>query len=429
MPQTSPAKMRFTASIVAATAAWQFGTAASAWAQQPLAPPPVAVEAPAPEAPASTAMASPSMTGPLVANPNPWNFDSAAGKLYVTGVLSGLGMEQTNPVFPDKTSGRFDLTNGQVMLQKTDGIFQFYVQAGGYSLPALGSPYISVQRGTGDFFGGLPVGYAKFAPADEFSFLIGKLPTVIGAEYTFTFQNMNIQRGLLWNQEPAISRGFQANYTLGPVAFALSLNDGFYSNRYDWLSGSVAWTIDKVNTLTFAAGGNTQTTFKSSLATPIAQNNSEIFNLIYTYNNAPWTITPYFQYTHVPQSDLHLQQCALDDHAVLPIHPCSIQCIARIYPGRHNDWRRDPGQLCGERQCQCRRQGRIHQLHRKRRERCAEPALWARQHRLVADPYADLSGGHFLPARGGVVCAGQQHHSRFRVRPKRRCPQPGAGDA
>jgi hypothetical protein len=23
-------------------------------------------------------------------------------------------------------------------------------------------------------------------------------------------------------------------------------------------------------------------------------------NLIYTYNSAPWTITPYFQYTHVP---------------------------------------------------------------------------------------------------------------------------------
>ncbi len=30
------------------------------------------------------------------------------------------------------------------------------------------------------------------------------------------------------------------------------------------------------------------------------QNNETIVNLIYTYNAAPFTITPYFQYTHVP---------------------------------------------------------------------------------------------------------------------------------
>jgi hypothetical protein len=113
---------------------------------------------------------------------------------------------------------------------------------------------------------------------------------------------MNIERGLLWNQEPAVSRGIQGNYTLGPVAFSVSLNDGFYSEHYDWITGSAAWTIDKINTLTVAAGGNFSTTFKSTLATPIAQNNSDIVNLIYTYSNAPWTITPYFQYTNVPKS-------------------------------------------------------------------------------------------------------------------------------
>ena len=140
------------------------------------------------------------------------------------------------------------------------------------------------------------------APTDEFSLQFGKLPTLIGAEYTFTFQNMNIERGLLWNQEPAISRGVQANYTLGPVAFSFSLNDGFYSGRYNWVTGSAAWTVDKINTLSVVGGGNVDKTFKSSLATPVAQNNSTIINLIYTYNNAPWTITPYFQYTNVPKN-------------------------------------------------------------------------------------------------------------------------------
>jgi hypothetical protein len=290
-------KLPVGASILALAAASQFGSGAAAWAQQ------AETAAPAAEAaPASTAMATPTMTGPLVANPNPWSFGDPFGdKIYLTGVISGLGMVQSNPVPPDKMS-RADLSNGQFMLQKTEGLFQFFVQVGGYALPSLGAPYISVKRGTGDFFDPVPVVYGKLAPTDEFSFQVGKLPTLIGAEYTFTFQNMNIERGLLWNQEPAVSRGIQGNYTLGPVAFSVSLNDGFYSEHYDWITGSAAWTIDKINTLSVVAGGNFSTTFKSTLATPIAQNNSDIVNLIYTYSNAPWTITPYFQYTNVPKS-------------------------------------------------------------------------------------------------------------------------------
>jgi hypothetical protein len=35
---------------------------------------------------------------------------------------------------------------------------------------------------------------------------IGSLPTLIRAEHTFTFRNMNIVRGLLWDQESAVSR-------------------------------------------------------------------------------------------------------------------------------------------------------------------------------------------------------------------------------
>ena len=258
--------------IVALAAASQFGLGAAAWAQQ------AETAAPAAEAaPASTAMATPTMTGPLVANPNPWSFGDPFGdKIYLTGVISGLGLVQSNPMAPfglpsDRLS-RADLSNGQFMLQKTEGLFQFFVQVGGYALPALGAPYISVKRGTGDFFDPVPVAYGKIAPTDEFSLMVGKLPTLIGAEYTFTFQNMNIERGLLWNQENAVNRGIQANYTLGPVAFSLSLNDGFYSEHYDWLIGSAAWTIDKINTLSVVAGGNYSTTFKSTLVTPIAQN-------------------------------------------------------------------------------------------------------------------------------------------------------------
>ena len=259
-------------------------------------PPPAAAEQPA----APTAMTTPAMTGPLAANPNPFSIDAGSlGPIYVTGIVSGLGLTQTNRFAIDHDSIA-SLSNGQVFIQKTDGLFQFFVQAGAYTLPAIGSPYFNTGKFTGDFFGPIPQAFLKIAPTDEFSIQVGKLPTLIGAEYTFSFENMNIERGLLWNQENAVNRGVQANYTAGPLALSVSLNDGFYSNRYSWLWGSAAYTIDKENTLSIVAGGNTAHTNKSTLATPLFQNNQTIFNLIYTYNAAPWIITPYFQFTHVP---------------------------------------------------------------------------------------------------------------------------------
>lgn len=281
----------------------------TAAAPAPVATAPAAPGAPeAPAAPASTALTTPSMTGPLVANPNPIAYETDFGKIYLSGVVSGFGMVQADASPGDHN--RIDISNGHLILQKTDGLLQFYVQGGIYSFPTLGTGYVSASRTTGDTFSPLPLAYVKLQPSDEFSIQAGKLPTLIGAEYAFTFQNMNIERGLLWAQEPIVSRGVQSNYTMGPLALSVSLNDGFYSDSYNWLVGSAAWTIDKENTLTFVGGGNFDHTDKSVFSTklppivkvPYFQNNGDIFNAIYTYNAAPWTITPYFQYTSVPGS-------------------------------------------------------------------------------------------------------------------------------
>jgi Putative beta-barrel porin-2, OmpL-like. bbp2 len=270
-------------------------------AQVTPAPTPAPAEQPA-APPGPTAMTTPAMAGPLAANPDPFHFDAGfLGPVYVTGAVSGLGLVQSNPVPGDHT-GSASLSNGQVFIQKTDGLFQYFVQVGAYTLPALGTPYFNTAKATGDFYGPLPQAFIKIAPTDTFSVMAGKLPTLIGAEYTFSFENMNIERGLLWNQENAVNRGVQANYTAGPVAFALSLNDGFYSNNYNWLWGSATWTIDPANTLSFVGGGNFSRSTKNTLATPVFLNNEEIYNWIYTYNAAPWTITPYFQYTNVPKN-------------------------------------------------------------------------------------------------------------------------------
>jgi len=270
-------------------------------------PPPPAGEQPESAVPSAVSMMG-MAAGSLTANPNPITFEAGPlGPVLVSGVVSGLGLWQNNK-FPDQQHSQASLSNGQVFFQKNDGLFQYFVQVGAYTLPALGTPYFSTGKTTGDFFGPVPVAFAKIAPTDEFSIMAGKLPTLIGAEYTFTFENMNIERGLLWNQENAVNRGVQVNYTLGPLASSVSWNDGFYSNRYTWLWGSAAYTLDKENTFSIVAGGNfsqtakttTTTPFFQTTATPLFQNNERIFNVIYTYNSAPWAITPYFQHTYVP---------------------------------------------------------------------------------------------------------------------------------
>jgi hypothetical protein len=273
------------------------GSAPAEEAQQPAG----AEQPAAPTAPAGpTAMTVPTMTGPLAANPNPINFEAGPlGPVYVTGAITPLLLWQNNPLPGDQRS-LASLSNGQYIFQKTDGLFQYYVQTGVYTIPALGTAYVNTPKATGDYFTALPVANLKIAPTDAFSIQGGKLPTLIGAEYTFTFENMNIERGLLWNQEPAISRGAQLNYTAGPLAYSFSWNDGFYSDRFTWLTGSATYTLNSANTFEIVAGGNFAHTAKTTLATPLFQNNETILNAIYTYNAAPFTITPYFQFTHVP---------------------------------------------------------------------------------------------------------------------------------
>jgi hypothetical protein len=247
-------------------------------------------------------LSTPAMSSTLSANPKPNSFDAGPfGKIYVTGAVSGLVNGQTNAVAPDK-DWFGDLSNAQVFIQKTDGPVQFFVQAGAYSLPSLGFPYDHLYDSktvVNNTFGYLPQAFVKFQPTAELSFQAGKLPTLVGAEYTFSFENVNVNRGLLWSVEPAVSRGVQANYAKGPLTVSVSLTDGYYSNRYNWLTGLVSFAATKKDTLAFVGGGNLGETPKSSTSTYTPYNNGQIFNVLWTHTEDKWVFNPYFQYQHV----------------------------------------------------------------------------------------------------------------------------------
>jgi hypothetical protein len=249
--------------------------------------------APVPPAPLPT----PVITGPLQASA-PINLEGGLlGKLSVNGVVSGFGLFQNHAV-PGNHSAEGAFSNAQVFFQKAEGWLQFYVQAGAYNVVSLGTPFISNATTNNELWGPVPVAYAKLLPAKSTYIEIGILPTLMGAEYTFDFQNMSIQRGLLWNQENAITRGIQVGQTLGKFAAAFSWNDGYFSNRYAGLSGTLTYA-NGPHSLIFGGMGYLGQTPWQNLATPI-QNNSLMYFAEYSYVKGKWIVQPYFQYSDVP---------------------------------------------------------------------------------------------------------------------------------
>ncbi len=245
-------------------------------------------------------LTTPAMTAPLSANPNPTVINTGIlGDVFVTGAVTGVAYTQSNTIAGDNKDG-IDVNNAQVFIQKTDGPIQFFGQIGIYSMSTLGFPQAEAVGQTDATFGALQVGFVKIVPNDNFNIMIGKLSTLIGAEYTNSFQNMNITRGQLWNQENAVNRGVQVNFASGPISASVSVNDGYYSNKYSWVTGLVAYTIDPNNVLAVVAGGNTDNTGRVSGATPLLQNNQDVVNVIYTHTSGPLMLMPYFQYSRVP---------------------------------------------------------------------------------------------------------------------------------
>jgi hypothetical protein len=285
--------------VLQTMAAAAMGIALMAHAQDTPAPAPAPAAAPA--APADAAPAPLStfvLTGPLTWLP-PAIFDAGPfGKLSVNGIVTGYAQGQNNAITGDD-SKQATLSNGEVFIQKADGKAQYYIQAGVYTMPTLGVSFMNAENTVNNFYGPVPVAYLKLLAGKNTQFLIGSLPTLMGAESTFTYQNFNIERGIVWYQENAINKGIQVNQTLGKyLSASVSWNDGYYSNRYSWLSGSVTLTKGH-SVLVYDGMGNLGQTAFQTMATPVA-NNSFMHAVIYTYAKGPWIISPYFQYSKLP---------------------------------------------------------------------------------------------------------------------------------
>jgi hypothetical protein len=271
----------------------------------------------------------PALAGPLSYNPDPISLDVAGSKVYVTAIGSGYVGTQSNAT-PGVADSFADLSNAQVIVQKPEGTFQFLVQAGLYNHETLGAAFVKSTDYTNNSYGVVPQAWVKIAPSSKFNLQAGILPTLIGMEAPFTFQNMNIERGVLWGQENVLTRGVQANLTAGKLSFSLAYTDGFFSGKFNWLSGVVSY-VDGPHTLSVVLGGALSKNYRSTFNTPLVQNNSTILNVIYSYSGDKWLVQPYFQYAWAP--DLPgagttkaqnfavglLAKYKVDDHWSLPV--------------------------------------------------------------------------------------------------------------
>ncbi len=259
---------------------------------------PAPAPVPAPAEPCKATLIGPAYGGVIKANPTPTCFAAGPlGDLYIGGALTGYGYVQTNPFSNFATpaapnerdrAGRFDFSNLQGWIQKPEGTFQFYVQGGGYAIPGLGVPNIGSVAQTDLLFTPLPVAFGKIQINDAWSIQGGRMPTIIGSEAPFTFQNLNINRGLLFAKENVINHGVQVNWAEGPWSVSVAGTDGFFSGEITWFTGNVAYKIDDSNTIGVNGGVNLgrQNAFAQSaryqFATPGFQQNSGIFNINYT---------------------------------------------------------------------------------------------------------------------------------------------------
>jgi hypothetical protein len=148
------------------------------------------------------------------------------GTINVNGALSVYIINSNNKTDDRKT--RYDVGSAIVSLSKPAEPFGFTLIGGAYAFPVVGLALSKTSEST-DLFSPIPVAYVEYSPMKGLSVQAGKLPTIIGYESAFTYQNNYIQRGLVWNMQPVINNGVRLTYSTDLFFVKLGVNDGFYT--------------------------------------------------------------------------------------------------------------------------------------------------------------------------------------------------------
>lgn len=243
-----------------------------------------------------TALASPSPAP--AATPAP----VTSPAVTVSGILTGYThFKQHHRRMRAIRPALIELSNALVTIARTTGIFRFSLTAGAYAYPVVGVPLTpTFQAGTNvSLYGYLPNAYVQYVPNASWTISAGKLPTLLGQENGFTFQNPNFQRGLVWNLEPVVSRGVRVAYTGTRWNGTLEYNDGFYSGNHRAIEGLLGWTPSAASSLQFVfivPDANTPPNVTAAVA------NKREYDLMYTQQLGKLQLLPYALWVVSPAS-------------------------------------------------------------------------------------------------------------------------------
>lgn len=238
-------------------------------------------------------LTSPTPTAVIAVNGVALAMETLTANVNATGNLTnGGGADQPT---------RFNISSAFVTIARNTGFFRYGASGGVYTIPVVGlSGNKTFQPGANvNTYGPLPSAYVGINPNDHVSLVVGYLATLIGQEYTYTYQNWDIQRGLVWNMETAVSRGARLTLTGGKFTGALEVNDGFFSGHYLGLEGSMTMAPDSNRAFQFVfvipnsqAPGN----WTAAIA------NKRLYNFMYTATSGRWTFAPYVLLVQSPKS-------------------------------------------------------------------------------------------------------------------------------
>ncbi len=202
---------------------------------------------------------------------------------------------------PDATS-LTDLSNGLLTLTKTGGQLRFAVTAGVYAFPTVGQPLVSTTQAGANtaLYGYVPAYDLAYVPNAHVTVSVGQLASLLGQESGFTYQNINVQRGLLWAAETTFSRGVRVAYANGKITADLGYDDGFYSgNRGRAIDGLAGWSPSANTSWQFAftlPGADTPGNATASVA------NKREYDLMLAQQVGKLQLLPYVLFVQSPAS-------------------------------------------------------------------------------------------------------------------------------
>jgi len=154
---------------------------------------------------------------------------------------------------PDRAA-RTDLSNALFVFAKNTGFFRFGITAGEYAFPTVGEAINQTAQAGANaaLFGYVPSVYVAIVPNEHLTLTAGQLPALLGEESDFTYQNVNVQRGLVWALEPVFSRGVRATYVQGKFTGDLEYDDGYYTATHRAFEGLAGWAPSATTSFQFA---------------------------------------------------------------------------------------------------------------------------------------------------------------------------------